>query len=169
MEKIPISNVSFRVDCTITSKAKINVFWYFFFSFPSSELLRLKKFHKDVEFSLWWKQRCIVLSNCTFLRILEHFEMAKMIDWISTKFFIIAQDVIKLHSKNFNVSLGILKCAWRHIFYQKVFMSINASQTFYGLLEGRQRNFLKGATKYFQLAQFENWLLAYNISINTNF
>ena len=51
----------------------------------------------------------------------------QMIDWIVTKFLIIAQDVIKLHSnKNFNVfSLGILKCVsfWRrHIFYQKVFI-----------------------------------------------
>ena len=66
------------------------------------------------------------MANLTDFRALLN-KNGQMIDWIVTKFLIIAQDVIKLHSnKNFNVfSLGILKCVsfWRrHIFYQKVFI-----------------------------------------------
>ena len=97
--------------------------WFLSLSLQSLHLLFLSE---NVDFSHCRKQYIIVLSNGKFCEFSSTYTI-QMIDWIVTKFLIIAQDVIKLHSnKNFNVfSLGILKCVsfWRrHIFYQKVFI-----------------------------------------------
>ena len=69
-KKNPISNVCLG-GCTITSKAKINVFLKNFFTpdpprGPSTQIN-----FKNVDFSLWGKQ-CIVLPKWTFFRVLAH-------------------------------------------------------------------------------------------------
>ena len=74
MEKIPISNVC-SGGCTITSKTKINIFWYFFFTHPgllASGTFHSKKFQKNLDFSLWGKQWLYCPAKMDFFRVSAH-------------------------------------------------------------------------------------------------
>ena len=66
-KKIPISNMCLG-GCMITSKAKINIIWNFFFT--PSPLQRPSKW-QNVDISLRGKQ-CIVLRTRTFFCVLAH-------------------------------------------------------------------------------------------------